>query len=265
MRLIALAATLMLAGCVEKGDFGRVKSSYWNDTVGFAGSFAADRRGEPVSANMLTDDEQEMRERAWRYLVPARSRPWLDRILAELVATRLVPGDMIEPDRTAYFRGLQQTAGRSPVSSYRKLSEDASADLRLVPSFASVASRVLEADRLRLVALGQVEGVTAPEGRDARARVAENRCLIAWVISASRFRLGAYRYALDHLFIEAPGIDAVPTEQTIRRLGEERLILDGLGVSPLAAAACVGGGGASERGGGQRYAPRSGGVISRKG
>lgn len=257
--ILLICGTAALAGCVETGDFGRVKPSVWNDAVGMTGALAARGRGEPVSPNMLTDDEQEMRNRAWRYLVPARSRPWLDRLLGELVATRIVPADMIMPDRTAYFRGLQDTAGRSPVSSYRKLSEDASADLRLVPGFAAVAARVLQADRLRLVALGRVEGVTPGEGRDALARVAENRCLIAWVTSASAFRLGAYRYALDHLFIEAPGIDAVPTERTIARLGEERRTLDALGVPPLAAAACAG------RDAGPQYAPRSGGVISRKG
>lgn len=259
MRLLLLCVTAALAGCVEKGDFGRVKSSVWNDAIEATGAFAAGRRGEPVSPNMLTDDEQELRNRAWRYLVPGRSRPWLDQVLAQLVATRILAADMVEPDRSAYFRGLQETAGRSPVSSYRKLSDDASADLRLVPGFASVASRVLEADRLRLIALGRVDGVTPGEGSDARARVAENRCLIAWVTSASRFRLGAYRYALDHLFIEAPGIDAVPTERTITRLSEERRAFDALGVPPIAAAACVGDGGAP------RYAPRSGAVVSRKG
>lgn len=259
IRLLVICATAALAGCVEKGDFGRVKSSVWNDAVEATGALAAHGRGEPVSPNMLTDDEQELRGRAWRYLVPSRSRPWLDRLLAELVATRIVPADMIEPDRAAYFRGLQQMAGRSPVSSYRKLSEDASADLRLVPGFASVAARVLEADRLRLVALARVEGVGPGEARDARARVAENRCLIAWVTSASAFRLGAYRYALDHLFIEAPGIDAVPTERSIARLAEERRALDALGVPPVAAAACLGDAGAP------RYAPRSGAVVSRKG
>jgi len=239
LRALALCAAAALAGCVETGDFGRVKNSAWNDMVMETGSLAARGRGEPVSSNMLTDDEQELRGRAWRYLVPSRSRPWLDKQLAELVATRNLPADMIEPDRAAYFRGLQQTAGRSPVSSYRKLSEDASADLHLVPGIAAVAARVLEADRLRLIALGRIS-VTPDQGGNALARVAENRCLVAWVVSASAFRLGAYRYALDHLFIEAPGLDAVPTEQTLRRLAEERRVLVGLGVPPLAAAACLG-------------------------
>lgn len=260
MRALALCAAAGLAGCVETGDFGRVKRSAWNDMVETTGSLAARARREPVSSNMLTDDEQELRDRAWRYLVPARSRPWLDSLLAELVATRNLPADMIEPDRTAYFRGLQDTAGRSPVSSYRKLSEDASADLRLVPGFAAVASRVLEADRLRLVTLRNVADVTPGESRNAWARVAENRCLVAWVVSASSFRLGAYRYALDHLFIEAPGIDAVPTEHTLRRLGEERRVLVGLGVPPVAAASCLG-----ERSAAPRRPSAPAPILSRKG
>ena len=260
MRIPVLCLALALGGCVETGDFGRVKSnSVWNDAVAVTGSIAARARGEPTSLNMLTDDEEELRGRAWRYLVPSRSRPYFDRMLGELVATRVVAPNLIPPDRSAYFRGLIETAGRSPVSSYRKLSEDASADARLVPGFALVASRVLEADRLRLIALAQVQGVGRYEAVEARGRVAENRCLIAWVTAASAFRTGAYRYALDHLFIEAPGLDAVPTERAIARLAEERRALDALGVPPLAAAACVGDAGPA------RYAPRGGEVLSRKG
>ncbi|TDR88946.1 hypothetical protein [Enterovirga rhinocerotis] len=225
---------------MERGDFGRLKPSVWNDTVEATGSLAARSRGEPVSSNMLTDDEQELRDRAWRFLVPARSRPWLDRAIAELVATRVLAPDMIEPDPTAYFRGLRETAGRSPVSSYRKLSEDASGDRHLVPGFARVASRVLAADRARLAALATTPGVSVREDGNARARVAENRCLVAWVSAAAGFRARAYRYALDHLFIEAPGHDAVPTERAIEGLVASRRALDALGVPPLAAAACAG-------------------------
>lgn len=237
----ALALATLLAGCVERGDFGRVKNSAWNDLVAQTGTLAAVARGEPVSGNPFTDDEEELRGRAWRYLVPARGRPWLDRILAELVATRIVPADMIEPDYRAYHAGLLASPFRSPVSAYRKLSEDVSADERLIEPFGLAAARVLAADRIRLRALARLVDRSPDDIVHAEARVAENRCLIAWVTAATAFRLAAYRYALDHLVIEAPARDAVPTERLLARLAAERLRLVGLGVPPLAAAACLGG------------------------
>ncbi|WP_375458430.1 hypothetical protein [uncultured Enterovirga sp.] len=236
--ILILASTL--AGCVERGDFGRVKTSAWNSMVGQTGSLAAAARGEPVSGNPFTDDETELRDRAWRFLVPGRDRPWFDRILAELVATRIVPPDLIGPDRQAYHRGLLEDQGRSPVSLYRRLSEDAAADLRLVEPFARVAAEVLAADRIRLRALGRAAEVSPDDVGDARARVAENRCLIAWVTAASAFRVAAYAYALDHLVIEAPQRDAGPTERVIAALRVERIRLERLGVRPLAAASCAG-------------------------
>ncbi len=217
-----------------------MRPSVWNDAVGVTGALAAASRGEAVSGFFVTDDEAEMRDRAWRFLVPTRGRPWLDRAIAELVATRVIPVDLVEPDRRAYHAGLIAEAGRSPVSLYRKLSQDAGGDLRLVGPLASVAARVLSADRLRLAALARAQEVGPAAAAAAEARVAENRCLVAWVTAASAFRLGAYRYALDLLFIEAPGPDAVPTEELLGRLAQERGRLVELGVPPLAAAACAG-------------------------
>lgn len=239
-RAVLLAgAVALLAGCVERGDFGRAKPSVWNEAVAATGAMSAAGRGEPVSLYPFTDDETEMRDRAWRFLVPARNRPWLDRLLAELVATRVLPADLAEPEPRAYSDGLRELAIRSPVALYRRLSEDVSADLRLVGPFAAVAARVLAADRRRLQALSALPDAPAEAG-DATARVAENRCLVAWVTSASAFRVESYAYALRHLFVAAPGPDALPTERIIGRLATERTRLDALGVQPLAAASCAG-------------------------
>ena len=236
--LLAILLPASLGGCVERGDFGRVKPSVWNDAVGQTGAIAARLRGEPVSASPVTDDEDELRNRAWRFLVPGRSRPWFDLALAELVATRVIPPDAVEPDVSAYHRGLMESEGRSPVSLYRKLSEDASADMRLIDPFGANAARVLAADRTRLSALARMADLDPDQAADARTRVVENRCLIAWVTSATAFRVTAYRYALDHLVIGAPQQDAVPTERAIARLRSERTRLDALGIRSLAA--CLG-------------------------
>lgn len=239
-RLAAACLTLLAAGCVERGDFGRVKPSVWNDVVAGTGSLAAASRGEPVSPFAYTDDEGELRGRAWRFLVPAQDRPWLDRALAELVATRVLPPEAAPPDLAAYHAGLLAEAGRSPAPLYRRLSEDAAADLRLLTPFAATATRVLEADRVRVAALDAAGAAGPAEAHGALARVAENRCLIAWVAAATRFRSASYAFALDRLVIATPQADAVPTERTLARFAAARALLDGLGVPPLDALACAG-------------------------
>src|SRR5215213_6854419 len=83
---------------------------------------------------------------------------------------------------------------RSPDSRYRQLSEDAFADLKLMAPFAARASRVMAADRVRLGSLSYVRNVDEEQIDQAIARVAENRCLVAWVRYETYGRLVAYRY-----------------------------------------------------------------------
>jgi hypothetical protein len=220
---------LALAGCTETGDFGRPKRSVWNDVVLPAtGSLAARARGEPVSRYVYTDDENELRDRAWRFIMPAHERSWFERTVADLVRTRVLPVDLYPGDRTAYHDALTGESFRSPASRYRQLSEDAFADLKLIAPFAARASRVMAADRVRLGSLSYVRNVDEEQIDQAIARVAENRCLVAWVRYETYGRLVAYRYALEHLVIEAPQGDAVGAERTLASLEAQRRVLDGL-------------------------------------
>jgi hypothetical protein len=236
-----LCLTLALGACVERGDFGRVRTnSAWNDAVFATGTLSAAARGVPVSGFGFTDDEEEMRGRAWRFLTPAHERRWFDHVVAELVATRIVPAEAVAEDVTHYHRALLSADARSPASSYRRLGEDAMADVRLVEPFAVVAARVLAADGVRLRSLSHVQVLAPADIANAEARVAENRCLIAWVAAGLGARMRSYRYALEHLVIETPQADAVPVEGALQTFARTRRVLDGLGVGPLDNAACVG-------------------------
>lgn len=237
---LALCTTL-LAGCVETGDFGRVKShSAWNEVLGATGAISAQARGEPVSSFGFTDDEEELRGRAWRFLVPAHERAWFARALADLVATRVVPADAEPGDPAVYFAALQSDGSRSAVSRYRRLSEDIVADARLLGPVAAVAGRVLAADAVRLRTLDYARAITPADVDNARARVSENRCLVAWVAAGLDRRLAGYGFALEHLVIETPQAEAIAPERALSGLSALRASLGGLGVAPLAAAACLG-------------------------
>lgn len=238
----ALIACLLplLAACVETGDFGRVKShSTWNDVLGATGSVAARLRDDPTSDYRLTDDERVLRDRAWRFLVPAHERALLDRGLADLAAKRILPPEFSLSDPTAYHRALLVDWSESPASRYRRLGEDAAADARLLPALAEVARRVLVADGVRLKTLAYARHVGPSEAANAEGRVAENRCLLAWVRAGLDSRLLGYRYALERLVIETPQADAVPAERSLTLLERTGAVMDSFGVAPLPA--CSGG------------------------
>ena len=257
-----VCACLFAGGCVETGDFGRVKQhSTWNDIVSTTGTVAAGAREEPVSPFPLTDDEEDLRGRAWRFLTPAFERNRFARALAELTATRVLPVEAQPGDVAAYFRSLETEERRSPVSRYRRLSEDVAADGRLLGPLADVASRVLEADRVRWRTLDYAHEVAPADVAGARARIAENRCLVAWVLVDLDRRLLSYRYALEHLVIETPQADAVPPERALSRLRDARSVLLALGVGPIdvaCAGAARGAVGLDRRQGPQRPVVRKG-------
>jgi hypothetical protein len=93
--------------------------------------------------------------------------------------------------RSAYHAALVADPARSPVSRYRRLGEDVAADRALIAPFVLVASRVIEADRLRLRAVPFTGEATGAGVGAAVARVAENRCVVAWVPLADGGCIGA--------------------------------------------------------------------------
>jgi hypothetical protein len=234
-----LLVALALVGCTETGDFGRPKPSLWSDVaLPEGGSLAALARGEPVSPFSLTDDEKELRNRAWRFLTPAHERAWFERIVADLVRTRILPVELQPADRTTYHHALMSGPFRSPASRYRRLSEDVVADLHLLGPFAGVAARMARADHVRLRSLAFIRDLDRAEIGFALARVAENRCLVAWVRHETLGRLESYRYALDHLVIEVPQGEAVLAERSLAKLEAHRLMLDGLLAPPRLGILC---------------------------
>lgn len=221
-------AVVGLGACTQTGDFGRQRPSIWNDASSATGSLAARVRGEPVSNFIFTDDEKELRDRAFRFLSPAHERAWFERVVAELARTGILPAAAHPSDPIGYHQALMAGPLRSPVSRYRRLSEDAAADIKLIGPFEATAAKVLNSDVIRLRSLAYVRDLGPDQVENATARVTENRCLIAWVVLATAERANAYRYALERLVIEAPQTEAVPVERTLEALDRRRASLDGL-------------------------------------
>lgn len=224
--LLALA----LGGCApDVGDLGRARPSVWNDAIHpYGGSWAAWARGEAVSSFRLTDDEQELRNRAFRYLMPPHEREWFSRQVQELARTRLIPVSWQVVDVDSYRRGLLSDPFRSETSRYRRLAEDALADAALVQPFRKVAQRVQSADQVRLRTAALSPAVLPGMEPEAEARVAENDGLIAWVRERARHRFASYRSALVNVVVELPARDAIEAERAIAALEAELKHLEGL-------------------------------------
>lgn len=219
LSLIVLVG-MALSACT--GDFGRPRANLWNDTIlPQAGFWAATGRGEAASPFRMTDDEEQMRDRAWRFVMPAHQRNIFEREVSTLVYARVLPVGAQSQAVSDYHRALTGGSYASQASRYARLAEDANADRLLVGPFRANATRVVAADRVRL---RTVDGspLVPPDKRDpAFARVVENEGLILWVCERVGFRIESYRYALANLVVETPSREAIRAERSIMALETE--------------------------------------------
>ena len=240
-RLVFCLALLVLAGCTATdGDLGRPRPTVWSQVIApQIGGWAAIGRGETVSGFRFTDDEEQLRDRAWRFVMPGHQRSVFDGEISNLIHQRVLPVSAQSQETSAYVRALTGGAYASQASRYNRLAEDANADRLLIGPFRANAGRVVAADRVRLKA---VEGsaLVAPDARDpAYARVVENEGLVLWVCERLRFRIDGYRYALANLVVETPSREAVRAERAIAALEAEAgplcsLPLNGVFTAPTA-------------------------------
>ncbi|WP_246693845.1 hypothetical protein, partial [Methylobacterium sp. WL18] len=234
--LAAGTALALLAACTQSGDFGRPRTGVWNGLIDTTGSFSSRDRGRLILDSGLTDDEQALRDRAWRFVQPASTVTAFQDALLGLASAHATPTWRFD-EVGAYYDTLTAEPSRSPVSRYRQLADDATADARLIPIFTALAARVIDADAARLRSLPFAKTLDDADIRLAAQHVAENRCLIAWVRIEAGLRLARYRYALEHLFAQAPAKESVPAERSLAMLAARRNLLDPL-LPPDAAARC---------------------------
>lgn len=221
MRRAGLPAVLtgfLLAGCSTAGDFGRPAPSVFDDLLSSAGTVSAAARGEAASWFHLTDDEQRLRDRAWRLVMPSHERNHVERLISDFAHRRILPAEAQSGAVADYHRALVGGSYASQASRYNRLADDALSDRQLIGEFHATALRVIAADRARLRTM-EASPRIAPERRDpAYDRVVENEGVMLWVCERMGFRLASYRYALDNLVVEMPSRDAVRAERAIMAL-----------------------------------------------
>lgn len=229
----ALAAAVILAGCFQQtGDFGRRHDNIITGTfLPTTGQLAAAIRGEPMSVHPLTDDEQELRRRAWHFLMPGHEEAVFRMKLSELAYTRVLPPFPYH-GREAYHATLMSGPFRSVASRYRRLADDIESDRQLIFPFTRTAARVCQADRVRSAAIPHVGHLDEHTHSHALARMAENALLVAWVKTEMQRRSEAWRYALEHLVLEGPQREAIIAERALLAIEQDMQVIalwDGCG------------------------------------
>lgn len=224
MRLIIIFIIIsFLAACARPvGDFGRAEINMTNDEIlPSLGSVRAMANKEPVSNFNKTDEENEMHDRVWRFLIAPHAKDWFFDTVIEWNRTGIVPlqDKKFAIDRYYYF--LRNQKFSSSRVRYTALSRDIAIDLKTVSSvFVSICA-VREIDRRRKVALNYIASSNQLEKNAVNARKAENELFISWFVRSLRYRYSSYSFALDRLLIETPHEEA---RQVDARLSE--MIID---------------------------------------
>jgi len=222
LRLVLIVGlSLALAACVARpvGDFGRARPDVLHDSMmPAAGAFMARQRGEPVSDFNQTDQEREMHERTWRFLVAAHARDWTFDSAVELQRTRIGRAQDHRFSVDRYYNWLKATQYRSSTTRYATVGRHIAADLDTLPTTFRSICAVLEIDRQRQVALRSLPGLGADVSADVAARRTENQWHIDWFVRALNYRYQSYSYALDHLLVETPHEQSMAVDDSLRRL-----------------------------------------------
>jgi hypothetical protein len=222
----AIAAVLLAATAADcaqlEGDFARPRPNVIRDEAMpiVGGAFAA-VRGEPVSTFAMTDDERQLRERAYAFLAPPEGFKFLSLPVAELRASRTLPTDgPLEPSPGAYTNALVSYQYRSTTARWQRLIDDIRSDRDRLGPVMRVAEHVIEMDRVRRDSFKFVQSMTSPERDQAIARINENAKLIDDVRSALAQRIEIYRHAMEHLLIAQPAPVAIEAERALKSLME---------------------------------------------
>jgi len=206
-RFILLIAILgLISACARPtGDFGRAQSSVVHDEIlPQVGKLRAKANGEPQSNLNLTDEEHEMHNRVWRFLVASHAKDWFYDAVVEWQRLRLITAQNNKFSTDRYYSFLRSQKYSSSKVRYYKVANDIDADLNTSPSVFKAICDVYEIDRRRSIAVQSLNSAQDIEKISVSERRAENNIYIDWFVQAMRYRYDSYSLALERLLIETP-------------------------------------------------------------
>jgi hypothetical protein len=207
-----------LAAC-SGGDFGRVRQDGLNDDMHrWMGAEATGSIGRQPSRFQLTDTERQLRDLAYPLVEPPQSRPAWKSVFGDYKP--FAPPWQQKPvfDRSAYGRQLIDEPHRSDASRYAQLIDDVRNDITRFDPFFNTARQVFDLDSKRNASLKFVSDLSPRERSDAVARMQENTLIVQWVQQCLEQRIASYRWALEHLVVQAPDSMAADADRLVGHL-----------------------------------------------
>lgn len=218
--VVCLAGIVVACAARPVGDFGRAQPGVLHDQVmPSVGTFMARQRREPVSEFNQTDQEREMHDRTWRFLVAAHAKDWMFDSESELQRTRITRAKDWTFTRERYYGWLKKTHYQSSRVRYATLERHILADIDTLPTTFAAICAVQEVDRNRAIALANLSDLEPNAAHDVEMRKTENLWHIEWFVRAVNYRFDSYSYALDNLLVETPHEQSVAVDAALRQLG----------------------------------------------
>ncbi len=216
--MLPLAAACLSGGCVLNGDFDRIRPELVSENMhDWVGRDATVATGGVISEFRTTDQERELRDRAYALIEPPYNRGRWDSVLREY-GFKNDPENPKPFDRTEYLYKLHKVYRRSEASAYAQIETDARNDVERLGPFFITAQRVTEMDKRRDQSLALVSDLNPRERGNAIARNRENAAVIGWVCVALKQRFISYRYALERLVIAVPSPGAAEADRAVTLL-----------------------------------------------
>jgi hypothetical protein len=219
VRVLVLALLLCVAPATahEIGDFGRVKPGVLNDEIIPDTDRLMRRLGnQPVSNFNITDEEREMHDRVYRFLIARHVKDWAfdyEQVVAVagLFSSRPGKDDL-------YYRWLTSQRYASSRVRYNTIADDVGADLLTLPTTFAAICAVIEIDRQRAVAAAEIGDIEPPMIAEMHKRKAENDLYVGRFVGALGYRYASYGYALDHFLVETPHGEAIEVDARLSEL-----------------------------------------------
>ena len=215
---VILPLIAALGACAQPvGDFGRKRDSVFHDTIlSRVGDTAALARNE-YSSFRHTDEERELRRRAWDLLRPPHRDDMRGNLMFELRMARVTPDEWYQDWPEGYYLSLIRAETGSHLNRYERLLWQVRADADRLPGFRDTAMQVGKADAARRAAMAALR-TDAEMTVEAERRIAENQRIVDWTEWALDRRILAYRTALGRLMVETPSPRAIEVEAAIDAL-----------------------------------------------
>ncbi len=216
---VALAGLLCSGGATARqlGDFGRVEPGVVNDTILPAlDTIGKVLTGQPRSDFNWTDQEHEMHDRVWRFLVAPHARDWAFEYGWEIKRART--GDRRPRQFGRYYRWLSDHPYASSRVRFNTIGDHVFADLGTLTKVFSAICAVFEIDRRRAVAASEMTDIEPRMVREQRDREAENLAYVDRFVLSLSYRYASYSFALDHLLVETPHIEALEVDSRLSEL-----------------------------------------------